>query len=105
MLKNFESKRVKFVSYNGKWPCLCTGTLILKIDDELVRFGMQEKYPSFWSSGGECGFMGDYTDAYINEGEWIINTEDLPDKYKKYVTEIDIVFNENVPHGCCGGCL
>ena len=27
----------------------------------------------------------------------------LPNKYKKYATEIDRVFNANVEHGCCGG--
>lgn len=105
MLKSNDIKHVEFVGYNGKYPNLCRGTLTLKIDGKFVRFGMQEKHSSFWSSGGECGFRGDYTDAYINEGEWIINADDLPDEYRRYATEIDIVFNENVPYGCCGGCL
>ena len=25
---------VEFVSYSGKYPCLCMGTLVLKIDGE-----------------------------------------------------------------------
>ena len=105
MLKSNNIEPVEFIDYNGKWPCLCMGTLTLKINGKFVRFGMQEKYDKFWESGGECGFRGDYTDEYINEDEWIINTDDLPDEYKKYAEEIYIVFNENVPYGCCGGCI
>lgn len=50
-------------------------------------------------------FNNDYTEHYITENEWIVNVDDLPDEYKKYAEEIDNVFNENVPYGCCGGCL
>lgn len=105
MLKSNNIKHVKFVDYNGKFPCLCMGTLTLNIDSKIVRFGQQEKYNTFWRSGGECGFKNDYTENYITENEWVINIDDLPDEYKKYAEEIDIVFNANVPYGCCGGCL
>jgi len=30
--------RVKFVSYNGHYPNLCSGNLVLEIDGENVRF-------------------------------------------------------------------
>jgi len=38
-------------------------------------------------------------------GEWQINVSKLPEEIKQYAQEIDEVFNENVPYGCCGGCL
>lgn len=105
MLKSNNTKHVEFVDYNGKFPCLCMGTLTLNIDGKFVRFGQQEKYNTFWRSGGECSFNNDYTEHYITENEWIVNIDDLPDEYKKYAEEIDNVFNANVPYGCCGGCL
>lgn len=30
---------VKFISYTGKYPCLCSGILTLEIDGKKVRFG------------------------------------------------------------------
>lgn len=96
-LADMESK-VKFVSYTGKWPNLCTGTLTLEIDGKLVRFGLNEEYHKFWSSGGRCSIRG------IEHGEWIIDVEDIPEQYRKYADEMDRVFNANVEFGCCGGC-
>lgn len=99
-----NNKHIEFVSYSGRYPCLCMGTLVLKIDGEEVRFGNKYSdksvdYPTFWSSGG--GLDHNYC-AY--SGEWNINVEELPEQYRKYATEIDNVFNTNVEHGCCGGC-
>lgn len=90
-----DNGRVKFISYDGKYPNLCTGVLRLRIDGEVVTFT-----ESFWSSGGcvDCEFG-------CSQGEWMIEEAKLPDKYKVYVYEIDRVFNENVKWGHCGGCI
>lgn len=93
-----EDPHVEFVEYTGKWPCLCHGSLTLKIDGKIYRFGNEEKYPRFWRSGGEC-YMGD-----IFQEEWEINYLELPEEIRKYADEIDSVFNTNVEQGCCGGC-
>lgn len=93
---------VEFISYDGKYPNLCSGTLALRIEGKVVRFGWDKPLGYFWSSGGDCGYK---PESYVDYGKWIINEDELPDEYKKYVDEIDKVFNNNVPHGCCGGCL
>ncbi len=106
---NKENKNVKFISYNGKYPCLCSGVLTLEIEGKEYKFGHDYNYSwktdgnfdSFWSSGGS----NNYSNSYVNKDEWIINEEQLPEQFKKYVKEIDEVFNENIPYGCCGGCL
>lgn len=97
-----NGEHVKFVAYTGVWPNLCSGILTLEIDGEEVDFGYNSKshYQPFWCSGG--GITADY-DTY--SGEWIIDAERIPDKYRQYAEEINRVFNDNVEHGCYGGCI
>lgn len=107
MLAHTEKKasNVHFISYTGKWPCLCSGVLTLQIADKAYKFGYNSAHQSFWDSGGRCGFISGYSESYVNKGEWIIDVERLPEDLRQYAEEIDRIFNENVPHGCCGGCL
>lgn len=99
-----NNKHVKFIDYTGFSPNLCRGTLILEIDG--IEWVFSHYEDRFWSSGGSCGFSGsNYTNSYINKGEWIIDVNKLPEEIRCYAAEIDEVFNENVPYGCCGGCL
>ena len=62
-------------------------------------------YEQFWSSGGSCYFQNGYEDPVVENKEWHIYKEDLPEKFQDIANEIDKVFNENVTWGCCGGCL
>lgn len=102
-----HAHHVRFVEYTGDYPNLCRGKLTLNIDGEDVTFGYSwtsnpsPMYRPFWSSGG--GLRENYAGTY--SGEWIIYTDELPEKYRKYAPEIDCVFNENVEYGCCGGCI
>ena len=101
-----DAGHVRFVSYTGKWPNLCRGILTLEIDGVEHRFGYDSgQHGKFWSSGGECGFSGNYTGSYVHAGEWKIDAQLLPEELKCYVAEIDEIFNSNVVYGCCGGCL
>lgn len=92
---------VKFISYTGKYPCLCMGVLTLEIDGIKYTFGHAN---SFWSSGGKVWFDKGW-DEHVEKGAWIINADELPAKIRQYADEIGRVFNDNVPHGCCGGCV
>ena len=85
---NTVNNNVEFVSYSGKYPCLCMGILTLKIDGEEVKFGNKYShkdvdYPTFWHSGG--GIDSNYC-AY--SGEWKIDVEELPEQYRKYTTRL-----------------
>ena len=100
---------IKFVSYTGKYPCLCSGILTLNIDGKDTTFGysygVKTDYDRFWDSGGSCGFTGDYSDTVVIPGPWEIREECLPDFLKEHADELIDIFNENVEYGCCGGCL
>ena len=87
---------IEFVSYSGRWPNLCSGDIVVKIDSETVNLG------NCLRSGGGCYISFD-GDEHVTKGYWKI--DELPEAYEKYRKEIEKVANENVPHGCCGGCV
>lgn len=85
---------VEFVSYDGEYPNLCSGTLVLRINGEEVVLN------SCLISGG-CVWFEDW-DEHVSGGPWSI---ELPEDLEEYRNEILKVVNENVRWGCCGGCV
>ena len=88
---------VEFVSYDGKWPCLCYGTLTIKVDGKTYRF------TSAMVSGG-CICRNEEWEMWSEQGPWEINLEEHPE-LEQYKEEIEKIVNENVEYGCCGGCI
>lgn len=87
---------VEFVSYDGAYPNLCSGQLVLKINGQVREFSRH-----CLQSGGTVWFDNDW-DAHIENGHWSI---DLPEDLEPLRKEIEECINENIPHGCCGGCV
>ena len=86
------------ISYNGSYPNLCSGRLIVYIDDVKYIF------PQYCMTSGGCVYKNDEGYYQTDEGEWEISEwpEDFPEHLKKIV--LDKV-NEEIPWGCCGGCI
>ena len=106
LINHSTNSHVKFVSYTGEYPNLCSGILTLEIDGIEYTFGSEYNRPKpdfkrFWYSGG--GITDDYNSTI--EEEWEVDVDDLPEQFRKYAAEIDRVFNDNVEWGCCGGCI
>lgn len=83
---------IKFISYDGAWPNLCSGTLTIEVNG--VRRTDFEL-----CSGGHVYWDDDETIEY---GPWTVFMPDDLAEYEKIITDL---VNENVPWGCCGGCI
>lgn len=88
------------VEYDGQWPCLCMGHLVIWIDDVKWDFGSHSL-----SSGGAV-LRDDDWNMWAEEGPWDI--WDWPEGFPEdeYIRSnvIDAV-NSEIMHGCCGGCI
>lgn len=81
------------IEYDGEYPCLCSGTLIVYIKYVFPEYCL--------NSGGSIGFSWDYN---VTKGPWTITKwpKDFPENLKDKVLE---KVNNEIPWGCCGGCI
>jgi hypothetical protein len=89
---------LSFVSYDGEYPNLCSGTLILNLDGKNIKFRSH-----CLSSGGSVSFDEDWQEI-VTEGPWHIHDwpENFPNELKDLAEQL---VNDNIPWGCCGGCI
>ena len=90
-------ERLKFVSYDGTYPCLCKGILKMELDGKIITF------PRHCLISGGSIFNEDLEEDII-EDEWTIDCypPNFPKELEDKATEL---VNENIPFGCCGGCI
>ena len=123
---------IEFISYDGEYPNLCSGLLLVNIDG--VKHAFCPYMDHFWNeknrkeileddsiikvygfhmiSGGYCLYNDETEDYEVESGEWNIDVDYLEydngvrfvlsDRQKK---ELRDCVNENVEEGCCGGCI
>ena len=95
-------REIEFVSYNGKYPNLCSGWLELKIDGKPWR-----RYVNLFS-GGQCYIDGER--EVVEQGPWDLAGYDYDYLVNDGFTDEEInaiicLLNEHVEFGCCGGCI
>lgn len=81
------------ISYDGRYPNLCSGKLVVTIDNKIWNF---DEY--CLSSGG--GFESDWT-TYRDLWTVIKWPESFPEELKE---QVENEINCQIQHGCCGGC-
>lgn len=101
---------IEFISYDGTYPTLCFGTLVVALDGRKVAFGDTDTadFPAFWTSGGSVSFNEDW-DEEVTKSDWemscsVAEKDYPPDIWKALPAVLDVM-NANVQHGCCGGCV
>ena len=88
---------IEFVSYDGEYPGLCMGTLTIKVDGKTYKFEH-----ALISRGQIC--RDDDWNMWAEKGDWEVNLFEHPE-LEPHKEEITRLVNENVEHGCCGGCI
>lgn len=87
------------IEYDGKYPNLCSGKLVVYIGKEKWEF------PKYCLLSGGNVYQDDDGYYVTEEGEWYINKwpkEFLDDDGLKMLV-MDVI-NDEIPLGCCGGC-
>lgn len=85
---------IKFISYDGKFPNLCSGTLVLEVD------GVERSAQYVLLSTGCINWREDT----VIKDDWALSAH-APQWMRNREKEVLAVVNANVPKGCCGGCI
>ena len=88
---------VEFISYDGKYPNLCSGTLKLKVNNKLYAIR------HVLVSGG-CVNFSSYAEEEVSKGPWTVDLSQYKE-LEPYKEEIVKLVNKHVRQGCCGGCI
>lgn len=84
------------VTYDGRYPNTCSGTLSIKVDDKVIY---SQKHRC--RSTGSCYFTNGYSEEHVERGELYWEDADNFDEEIRDLVELELS-KYNV---CCGGCL
>jgi len=91
-------RELKFISYNGEYPNLCSGELVMELDGKKITFASHSL-----CSGGNVSFDENWSEE-VTSGPWSIG--EFPKGFPKELEgKAEDLVNENVSLGCCGGCV
>ncbi len=86
------------IEYDGSYPNLCSGHLIVHIDDTKYDFGCY-----CLSSGGGISFDADFSEI-VTSGPWTLVEDSIPSDFPKdRLPELRNLIDSEIPQGCCGG--
>lgn len=95
---------IEFISYNGEYPNLCSGELIIKVNNKIYKFDY------LLESGGSVSFTDDWN-SIVSCDLWKLSQrnkqlKELNEIYgKTFEDDLLRIVNKFVPLGCCGGCV
>ena len=86
------------IRYDGRYPNLCSGDLVVIIDRK------EWVFPNHCMASGGSVWFDKGWDEHVEFGPWRI--KDWPDGFPKNMKKAVLnKVNEEIPQGCCGGCV
>jgi hypothetical protein len=98
--QEYWNREINFISYDGRYPNLCSGVLTFSIDGE-----ERKTTKSALRSGGNAGnWQDDFAGAF--SGDWSLREDDpaFADFTQQDFDFLTAEVNAHVERGCCGGC-
>jgi len=88
------------IEYDGAYPNLCSGHLIVYVDSIKWNFGSH-----CLSSGGYVNFDEDWNED-VGDGPWSVKSwpKGFPEDAELRRSVVSAI-NDNIEWGCCGGCV
>jgi hypothetical protein len=87
------------IEYSGAFPNLCSGHLVVTVDGQEWDFGEH-----CLSSGGTVWF-DDSGNEHVETGEWSVTKWPAGFPVALVMERVTVAINDQIPHGCCGGCV
>ena len=91
---------VKFISYTGSYPTLCTGHLTIEVNGK--RYVLNQVISP--DEKATCYYDHKTRDIVHAYGGWKVNADRLSEELRQFACEIQELANANIEPPCCGGC-
>ena len=87
------------IEYDGGYPNLCRGNLVVVVN------GKRWDFPDYClNSGGGVTFDEEWSE-HVAEGPWW-SVDEWPEGFPQELQrDVLAAINDEIPHGCCGGCV
>lgn len=95
-----EREVVTFISYSGKPPALCHGTLEFEFNGK--RYKVKDCLEP--GNGARCWYSKDWQ-GYVEKGSWKVKSGSLPGEIEWLGPWLEDMANNEIMAPCCGGCL
>ena len=93
-----NNKPIIKIDYDGEYPNLCSGHLIVYINN------IKYNFPDYCLSSGGCVCRDDDWNMWAESGPW--NICDWPINFPEDLKDSTLdEINVTIPWGCCGGCI
>ena len=93
-----NSVTIEFISWTRRPWAWCGSDVTISFNGNIITLHRP------LISGGSVRFDDDWGE-HIEDGPWSVREDALPDELKPHIQLLVSAINDNIPQGCCGGCV